>query len=501
MATRAQLRELIESLEARYDLLPDDAKTDDGDSILRWYVAKTPDALSLRCHWCSLRVSIRTCSTDLNVVTDALESRNALLSPLRQLVAALTAECDDIRLVKHRIENFQRPVVTLPPELLCFVFELACLRNGQFYDQSGLLCDRMTRSAINMTCCRWREIALRSPSLWGEITIKRSRPPYLEGQGTASMVPAIALVRLEVERAARCPVSIRMALRDEIPEWDALQDLIQGALARCTLFSIRGPTMGLNTGLVLFSLPSLLSYLDTLSLDWSLAETSPRPANQDVVDLSQALALRTLWVVYSAPSIEFWGGSITKVIIKPPSTCCISQLCLFGFIDPVSAVGLINSCPKLETLLWSNFWDVLTPAAPPLTPKHMLRNLSILGVPPTFYAMGLEAPNLERLRIDPDYLRSRPLLYGFLAPPRFPRLRHIEVLSDMPHTTVTHFIRAHVYLESIVLAFWPDVALFEAMAARNTSSLPHLRKVTLSFEDLSSEAVVLAVSPLLLARA
>jgi len=88
------------------------------------------------------------------------------------------SKVDNLDIAQLRAANRLRPV-SLPVELLGYVFELACqnieiarLNTLSIYSISiGVSMVRGTRDAINSTCSWWREVALSTQALWRAIAI------------------------------------------------------------------------------------------------------------------------------------------------------------------------------------------------------------------------------------------------------------------------------------------------------------------------------------------
>lgn len=141
-------------------------------------------------------------SRDVSPALKTLNDYESLLQTMTLLSKSLEIDIELLRTHYAKLANPSLPVFSLPPELLSYIFELACLwpsslcktrKMEEFYQR------RRIRGTINFTCSRWRNIAVNTPALWSSISgINGSR--------------SIKLMKLEFERAKGMAVSLESSL-------------------------------------------------------------------------------------------------------------------------------------------------------------------------------------------------------------------------------------------------------------------------------------------------
>ncbi|KAI3611366.1 hypothetical protein WG66_002119 [Moniliophthora roreri] len=108
-------------------------------------------------------------SSDRLSTTQNLRDVERLLEDCISATAELFFDFDKLAKNAEKCESSLGPIGSVPPELLCSIFELLCEKNEL---HPFIPCPAFTVSAV---CHRWRQIALATPEMWTSIHINLSQ--------------------------------------------------------------------------------------------------------------------------------------------------------------------------------------------------------------------------------------------------------------------------------------------------------------------------------------
>lgn len=399
---------------------------------------------------------------------------------LHSLALAVGHEIEALVSNERRTLNARQPAVTLPIEILQTIFELACALTTSTSEPYGYYTFRVeiddfrnTRAAINLTCSRWREVALKSVGLWSHISMLCHIDPqypedydYGDEDGHRQTGPVqesapsagLNIIPLEVERARGRPllVYLHSSFLPTTPnnsKSSAAADLAIQLAQRCTKYYMDAESD-------IFSSPTNLPLLRTFVLNIQYVGKTVFPFVPPF-NFSQAPSLEKLCLTHGRCSRH-------PLIFVVPEFSSITTLYLGGELDSASVVCAINSSPQLVTLHLGCFPNDLH-TAPSLLPLVHLRNLSVTGDLAAACMPSLSAPNLVQLSVQPPRRNRTETLMEeevwsmpnhVFTPSRFPSLRYLEVLSRVECIEVLlSFITSHQHLERI----WFDLPLDEEL--------------------------------------
>ncbi|KAF7334545.1 F-box domain-containing protein [Mycena venus] len=137
---------------------------------------------------------LSTLEADRALVT-TLEAQNLDLRVDVDLKRSLSALRIEQALAQERLDSYKYPVLTLPNEILCEIFE----RFLPPYPLCPPLTGNLSPTFLTQICRKWRQVALATPTLWRAITLSFYRIPF-ERQGQISDF---------LTRSGSCPLSIR----------------------------------------------------------------------------------------------------------------------------------------------------------------------------------------------------------------------------------------------------------------------------------------------------
>ncbi|KAG6811824.1 hypothetical protein H0H92_005684 [Tricholoma furcatifolium] len=102
----------------------------------------------------------------------------------------------------QRLHSFNQatPIGSLPPEILCYIFELAHLKAGNFRPWHHPDQRRPVPFTVSQVSGHWREVALNSPLLWSYVDIS---PPW-----------SFTSICLALCRTKDCPLTINLTITD-----------------------------------------------------------------------------------------------------------------------------------------------------------------------------------------------------------------------------------------------------------------------------------------------
>lgn len=383
--------------------------------------------------------------------------------------------------------------VTLPTELLQYIFEAACAfpSSGPFpvwpykavgVDPNGW---RKMRGAINLTCQRWRYVALALPSLWKTIVI-RSRPKggsYSEGsvqESDSVAFPDIRLLTLELERSKHMPLELHIRSnhrRSREGHWETVLPYLNDALHLGRVYSLQAQVVSMSGHLGLFRQHQPLDRLQHLSLHWS-----SKSEHEKYIDLTGAVSLQNLSLTYYGRRHD---ADFEELGLKLPDagTCAVRILRLEGNINISDVVqGILSCAATLESLRWI-MYDI-RPVAVAVQgrlddrPFLQLESLRVDGIYPLICTLNIDAPNLLHLgvcAVSPP-LRGAGEQFPTISR-KYPQLRYLSTdlePIDMP----VSFLRSHPSLETITTAYIESlVAVFRDIPEAEAPPLPNLQSV------------------------
>lgn len=342
---------------------------------------------------------------------------------------ALRNERDALLRREYLLQNWRQPAVRLPAEILQVIFEMACVATVQEDEASDWARQyRCTQNAINLTCSRWRQLALNATGLWSHIFV------YHRPHPEAARAPLRNLIHTELERAGGRPLALYLfndVDTESSYEWNSSMDMISPELHRCVAYdAVLQPFMPFET----FSSPLFLPSLRALVLTWCYDDDSSPdiPAKSVRIDLTNAPSLRDLRLRYQRPMDPSRADDPPRLFFKVPTPCFITELHVSEDVDHCSVVDAINSCPRLEILELDVCASALDDRPLTIAPLLFLVNLSVNLEQSAIMncVSALSAPNLTQLRLQCENHVDQQIwdtLNSIFAASRFPALRYLEV--------------------------------------------------------------------------
>lgn len=394
---------------------------------------------------------------------------------LTSLLRAVSQEISELLAAKKRLFNAKRPVVRLPTEILCTIFEFVCLTRRPEEDQSTVRFGnaiRKNRTLLTSICCRWRSIALQDASLWSTIVVTS-----LDRNETS---PTHGSVTLELQRAGSRPLSLFIGSAGS----QNASKLLRTELQRCEALDLRcqfKTTETIPSAIIReVSQTSPVFFLRFLSL-------TTMACRSEAVDVRNCPNLKYLWVDRRLCATHAAQNSRYTTLMFPAMARGLSRLHLSGYIASQSILDALRVCTHLEIFEWVQLRDGENVDITSTQPIHLplLRHLRVNGHTPCTSLGHFLAPNLAQLHVsDPgprgDWLTSH-LLFENLA-----RLR-INYSRRSTSRIAAAWIVAHPQLEEIELvgtalnSIW--VQCFGPIVSPDFS-LRKLRHLTVSVSEL-----------------
>lgn len=414
----------------------------------------TPDSVNQsESRWLIPPLSLRR-SNDETILKEALSARETLCTSLNAVMDAVRNEQLQVQSALARWQNWQRPAVRLPSEILSNIFELACLSrpNALALARRNWQDVRNTRSAIHQTCSRWAHMALSTSSLWS--TIELFFPDHYYRKGC----PSPALVLKEVQRASGRPLSLNLRVRSDTVTVESLHPDLSPLLHHCEFLQMAATW---SQGRDLFNAP-LMRQVRSLVIDCGFQTPTRR---HNILDVSDSYFLRDLWIR---------DRGHDRTLISSPTSCNITRLHLEGAVDPTSAINLINSCVRLEALGWS--CSTCPVQFPKLKVLPHLQQLNLINIFPLSLFKDVAAPNLVRLRLS-GHWKHDDEPHPLKTAPHFPKLRAIEIdiRSDYAEEDrMDTFFVSHPDIEDVVFTLVEANADSVALFGTHPSNLKRL---------------------------
>lgn len=388
----------------------------------------------------------------------ALHQREGMVDTLSALLSNVQEEVHELKYATLRHQNWERPAVGLPSEILAVIFRSACFSSNVRPDQRSPeeafgAALRQTRGAICSTCSRWRSVAIEDSLLWTNIVMAYRR----QYSKSVMRLPHPAFIPIEISRAGARALAFYLKFYSG-SDWEKISPVVSNALPATERLHV-DVTFGAVIGIL--SHAAKLRRMHSLVIKWSGSGVTNLPANEpEIIDLTQSMLLRDLWVS--------WTHESRVLTLQTPEVCHITRLHLEG-ISSQTCVRLINSCPHLETLHWESTRRSSPGRMPQLKPQVHLKSLSVEGGLPFTSIGDMIAPSLIRLKIIHTFHTSDPVwksrgssTHVFADAARYEHLRYLDISGSVPRDVLSSFIVAHSKLEGLVLdfpldAYWLDV--------------------------------------------
>ena len=456
----------------------------------------------------------RTCRDDEISLLRKIGGLEDAVKALDAVVDGVHSEYFSARAKLCRATNARcSALARLPLEILAMIFDAACAINEpmeKYFTRNGGLHPRnpwRDRGAINLTCFYWRQVALRTGSLWNNLVIYgRSRDAngvwgdynFLgsdeedEQDKQFSIVPHPPLIPIILQRASAVPLNIHIScdsFKGSVIEkyWNMILPHINRAADMSRTFEIKLRTVPRRLGI--FSEPSPLPKLRYLSLEWG----ARRDVNAECIDLSQAISITSL----SITARTSWRGGILRV--RLPEVCTLKTLCLkgsFALTDVTSAVTCCASQLEWLTLDISATPRMVQEAQIPASLRlSRLHELRVRGRFSVVLMRAMNAPRLQSLTIHSGGVRMDSRAWTRYPHPlsvtqQFPILVSLHVPS-VPDDILTPYLAAHPSLETVgmVNITLARVLLFPDNSHSRPHILPNLRSLWMNCIGWQAEDV------------
>jgi hypothetical protein len=119
----------------------------------------------------------------------------AKILDLERAVAALRIKQ---AIARESLDSYRYPVLTLPNEIISEIF----IHFLPVYSGRPPFTGLLSPTLLTQICCKWREIALGTPSLWNAMKLTTKNHIDLEQQ--------VNIARMWLNRSRYCPVSLRL---------------------------------------------------------------------------------------------------------------------------------------------------------------------------------------------------------------------------------------------------------------------------------------------------
>ena len=324
------------------------------------------------------------------------------------------------------------------------------------------------RGAINLTCFRWRQVALRTSSLWNSLVICDRRRRNKCDEDT---IPKLSLIPIILERAGAIPLNVDVF--SELPTekyWNTILPLIARAVPRSRVLEIKVNWLPRHLGI--FSEPSPLPKLRYLSLEWA------GDTGAECIDLSQAISITFLSINSSRPI----GRDLR---VRLPEVCTLKTLSLKGSFALTDVTSVVTCCASQLEWLTLDISDasrmVQETQIPASLPLSRLHELQVRGRFSVILMRTMNAPRLQSLTIESvgmvneDWIRYP---HPLSVTQQFPVLVILRV-PFVPDDIVTPYLAAHPALETVGVV---SIALARALLPDNSRPriLPNLRSLSIN---------------------
>ncbi|KAF8310403.1 hypothetical protein DL93DRAFT_2099463 [Clavulina sp. PMI_390] len=373
MAAKRRLRGLIDQLEERYQQMTDEDSFELDVSELE--------------------------GVDLSKVGTRLKESHTLSETVKDMYDAVNLEQDKIFRCYHRRSNLLQPVSTLPPEILGVIFDLACatdtfwdpklssFRLSQGCDDPGWSRNLSTwesRKSISLTCTRWYQIALQTPSMWSYIHILSPS----DGRYDQEVVPLPSVVRSSLRRARTVPLTISINPDHRSRGWEHFPEILREEVRQIRVLYLADCDIELHHQLYsILQNPSVWVQLRVLRLHVAREQ---RESSQ--LDLSMLTNITVLHIFCNAQTS---GLEPPLLALELPPHPCIEELYLCGEISPLSSAHALLRCSRslkvAAVVLWrinSITFYLYEPELPPPIPSTVVDSLTLPNVH-TFIASGV----------------------------------------------------------------------------------------------------------------
>lgn len=393
-------------------------------------------------------------------------------------------ELHQIRLLRQ--QNFERPAVNLPAELLSIIFELFCWGSRGTNIQRCIAYSKSLRTLCHV-CSRWTDTAQSTSSLWSTASIS---------------LRAQSFVHAGLSRSNNRPLLIHLNLVD----WRDTEAAC--VLRRLTLLPILTPFTPRFDVLLVDSWLWGVNREHSIATDFSgLRQLVLRSRDnyvdaawcKDIIDLTRATSLLDAHIDFHHE--EFCIGDCLPRV-RVPMSWTVRRLHLNG-VNPKCAIDAIDSCEQLEYLSWHSDrrfdeipWDRVTmpgdEVLPVLNDQLGLRYLELSGDIPIVLGGHIYAPGVFNLFIDDAELGPNagdpddtfhPLDHPLCD--SYPALVELTILGDPSRRPVdiAAFLREHKLLQKVTLGFHLTDPLVECLGG-----MPNLASLTLTGdEDIMDE--------------
>ncbi|KAG6914927.1 hypothetical protein DXG01_014390 [Tephrocybe rancida] len=391
-----------------------------------------------------------------------------------------------------RIINEATPIGSLPPELLCQIFQLASHLESTGSKRPWSHPDRRRafRTTVSQVSGHWRDVALETPLLWTDIDIS---PPW-----------SFSGICLALSRAKTCPLSINLTvpgiafgnlLTPCIVNSSAsiLCDIIAPHIRRCRKLVIKGDFGQLE--------PLFIAIMKTI-------HRSDTPLLKQLVIHPRgvrhlATEAEAHSFVHGVPVLTHLRVTSAMVPSLPPLGNLISLHLTAGdrrALDQAGFATISSSCPQLETL--AIYDDAIDGPWPPEATFSFpaLRSLQIYG---SFMSVSellrtVQAPLLAALVIAPFAANDLTEYRGHetFSPSKFSALRSLT-LSPMRPSGVALLGEAAECFPTVELVMIPNLhseSFRDVFTGPNMDLMwPDLKAVALRNVDCASMERLLAV--------
>jgi len=454
---------------------------------------------------------------DESVLVRQTESLDRTVNTLDAVMQGIRSESFQARARLNRMVNARcSTLAKLPPEILSMIFEAACTKNMERrFIPTRVLNLWRDRSAINLTCFHWREVALRTPSLWNNVVmcgrLEDSKDEFSDDSSWDSelesmvedqmlVMPEISLMRVMLERAGEVPLNTHVYCNSRNglvtdKYWSTILPYITRAIEMSRTLDITLHTLPQYFGIL--SKPSPLAKLRYFWLEWG--ESAWSASAEETIDLSQATSIITASI--STRAFGFQRSDLPVLVhLRLPAQCTLRILSLKGRFFLADVISAVVCCAdRLESLTLDVDATDATVRDTPFPTELRCSRLHHLGARGRFSTIlmrTISAPRLWSLKIhsagiDLDAGSWTQFPHPFPGTRQFPALTQLCTSFQAPVNVLMPFLMEHPTLKTVSPV---DIALARrALLTDNsvppTPILPNIRSLFINFSSLDANDI------------
>lgn len=392
---------------------------------------------------------------------------------LEILLDIVDEETNSLRQALRMTHNATLPAVNLPHEILAIIFEMACLEPVTDVQKSHLM-----RCSIMGTCSRWRATLVRVSAVWSLVHVKSS---------STAIWPPLESISTALDRSGGLPFLLNIETHDlDVPA--EIAHALDGHTHRCKVLHLTLGVgyAGVTNGPLSWTTSSSVRMIKGMTrLSSAILKCEGVACFQFEANLSLLASL----------SVSIEELSLDSYYLPISATYSLQEFPNIRYLRikqahlSQSAVELIRSCPRIQTLLWESDCCSL-PNFPNFFALPQLRKLSVSGELAIGYIQSMNAPLLELLVVNHHEIDLLGASFTM-----FPNLMHLCINFHDGHAYspevngLSQFLHHHSTIQELTaLDANMFLAIFLASKDTHTSlfNMPQLGRISLPIWNLSN---------------